>query len=100
MKPQNKPWKEAMEDLFETTLTKQPFEDDEVAWISLGMIFYEAIRNSYPHIEAQEVAVEAAQNVAINRGICTLLLQGRIERTLRADGKYVYRRTDSECLSG
>jgi hypothetical protein len=80
-------WKDALDGMFEKPM------NDELAWMCFGMIVFEGIRNSYPEVDATEVAIEVARHISFHEKICALINQGRLECARHADGKYVYRRT-------
>jgi hypothetical protein len=73
----------------------QGFEDsehlDEETIIITGLLMFDAIRNSCPQVDVDDVIGEVARAICLSLGLKRLLDQGRIEKYRGADGRIRYR---------
>jgi hypothetical protein len=63
--------------------------------LAASMIVYETVRNSWPTLSAQEVALEVATQVTILLSLQNLINKGFAEKYVNPDGKIIYRQFQS-----
>jgi hypothetical protein len=88
-------WQKKVDELFEWMGQKWgdvDIRDLEAARDSIGLslIFYESIPNSYPKVEAEQVAEYVASHLVASLNLGRLLKEGKVsKRTI--DGRTIYR---------
>ena len=82
----NKSWREAIQDAFEHAQ-----ELDEQSTIITGLLLFDAIRNSYPQAEVDDVIAELPEALCVSLRLKRLLDQGLVLKFLGPDGSIRYK---------